>query len=152
MLARLATAPRVEWDPWDVTAPDGTRVEVKSSGYLQAWAQKRLSRPTFRVAAAYGWDPETAVWSTEQAFNADAYVFCLHTATTHDEYDPLDVSQWRFYVAGREAVAARGGASMGLTTLTQVAGDPLPLAGLRDAITLAGEQSRLARSRRPGQG
>lgn len=59
-----ATATRVEWDPWDVTAPDGTRIEVKSSGYLQAWTQEKLSRPTFRVAAAYGWDPDTAAWST----------------------------------------------------------------------------------------
>lgn len=38
-----ADAARVEWDPWDVAAPDGTRIEVKSSGYLQAWAQTRLS-------------------------------------------------------------------------------------------------------------
>src|SRR5687767_6019449 len=54
-----STAPRVEWDAWDVTAPDGTRIEVKSSGFLQAWAQARLSTPTFRVSAAYGWDGAT---------------------------------------------------------------------------------------------
>lgn len=140
-----ATAPRVEWDAWDVTAPDGTRIEVKSSGYLQAWAQTKLSRPTFRVSAAYGWDPETAAWSTAQAFNADAYVFCLHTATTHEEYDPLDVTQWKFYVAGQETVAARAGASMGLATLSRIAGDPVPFSGLGDAIASAGKSSRNAR-------
>lgn len=77
-----SVALRVEWDPWDVTSRDGTRIEVKSSGYLQSWAQKRLSTPVFQVAPAYGWDASTGAWSTEQAFNADVYVFCLHTATS----------------------------------------------------------------------
>lgn len=140
-----STTPRVEWDPWDVTAPDGTRVEVKSSGFLQAWVQKKLSNPTFRVAPAYGWDAETGAWSTEQGFNADAYVFCLHAAKTHDEYDPLTVSQWRFYVAGRASIEDQAGASMGLATLARVAGDPMPYSGLSDAITDAGMPSRLLR-------
>lgn len=140
-----STAARVEWDPWDVTAPDDTRIEVKSSGYLQAWGQQRLSRPTFRVAPAYGWDPATATWSAQQTFNADAYVFCLHTAKTHDEYDPLSVSQWLFYVADREAVAAKAGASMGVATLERVAGAPVTFAGLSSAIAEAGQVGRVRR-------
>ena len=116
---------RVEWDSWDVTAPDNTRIEVKSSGYLQAWAQKRLSVPTFRVSAAYGWDATRGEFSRQQAFNADVYVFCLHTAKTHDEYDPLNISQWKFYVAGREAIEARAGVQMGLAALAKVAGAPV---------------------------
>lgn len=141
-----STAMRVEWAPWDVTGPDGTRVEVKSSGYLQAWGQRKLSIPRFRVGAAYGWDEVTEAWSTKQAFNADAYVFCLHTAVTHEDYDALDISQWEFYVAEREAIEAQGGASMGLTTLARVAGPPLPFSGLGDAIASAGKPGRLARS------
>ncbi|UMG93571.1 hypothetical protein [Nocardioides sp. TF02-7] len=141
-----SAAPRVEWDPWDVTAPDGTRIEVKSSGFLQAWAQKKLSSPTFRVAPAYGWDTATGEWSGKQGFNADAYVFCLHTAKSHEEYDPLVIAQWRFYVAGRAAIEERAGASMGLTTLGRVTGDPIPYSDLREVIASAGEPSRLARS------
>ena len=60
-----APGPRVEWDAWDVTAPDGTRIEVKSSGFLQVWAQEKLSTPTFQVKAAYGWDTATSSWSPE---------------------------------------------------------------------------------------
>ena len=108
-----APGPRVEWDPSDVTAPDGTRIEVKSSGFLQAWAQKKLSTPTFQVKAAYGWDAATGSWSPEQVFNADVYVFCLHHVKTHDEYDPLVVSQWSFYVTDRATVEKQAGASMG---------------------------------------
>lgn len=141
-----STSARVEWDPWDVTAPDGTRIEVKSSGFLQAWAQKKLSSPSFRVAPAYGWDAKTGAWSTEQVFNADAYVFCVHTAQTHDEYNPLAVSQWRFYVAGRAVIEERAGASMGLATLAKVAGDPVLYSGLRKSIESAGRASRLTRA------
>ncbi|MFB9311647.1 hypothetical protein [Nocardioides plantarum] len=83
---------RVEWDPWDVTAPDGTTIEVKSSGFLQSWAQKKLSTPTFRVAPAYGWDAATNARSSERQYHADVYVFCLHTARTHDDYDPFSVA------------------------------------------------------------
>ena len=113
---------RVEWDPWDVTAPDGTKIEVKSSGFLQAWAQSRLSSPKFQVRPAYAYDPEVNSRSQVQDFNADVYVFCLHTAKTHEEYNPLAVSQWSFYVADRAAVLAQAGASMGLSTLARVAG------------------------------
>lgn len=140
-----ATA-RVEWDPWDVTAPDGTRIEVKSSGYLQVWTQEKLSKPSYRVAPAYGWDSTTGAWSAEQGFHADAYVFCLHTAKTHEEYDPLAVSQWRFYVAGRTAVEERAGAAMGLAKLVSVAGEPVPYHVLGETIAAVGEGSRLGRS------
>ena len=40
-------AARVEWDDYDVLAPDGTRIEVKSSGLLQAWEQAGPSRIVF---------------------------------------------------------------------------------------------------------
>ncbi len=34
-----STGLRIEWDPYDVLAPDGTTIEVKTSAYLQAWDQ-----------------------------------------------------------------------------------------------------------------
>ena len=67
-------------------------------------------------------------------------------AVTHDGYDALDVSQWEFYVADRGAIEAQRGASMGLATLSRVAGPPLPFPELGDAIASAGEPSRLTRS------
>lgn len=38
---------RIGWDNFDVLAPDGTRIEVKCSAFLQSWAQKRSSQLTF---------------------------------------------------------------------------------------------------------
>lgn len=130
-------AARVEWDPWDVTAPDGTRIEVKSAGFLQAWTQKQISRPNFQVTAAYRWDAVTGTSSPDQAFNADVYVFCLHTATSHEHYDPLDVGQWKFYVASRPLIEAQAGARMGLSTLARVCGEPVTYDSLATSIATA---------------
>lgn len=132
-----ADALRVEWDPWDVTAPDGTRIEVKSAGYIQAWAQQQLSTPSFRVAPAFGWDATTGTWSAEKGYNADVYVFGLHTARSHAEYNPLLISQWQFYVAGRPVMESRAGARMGLATIERICGDPVSYAELASAITAA---------------
>ncbi|RPK61828.1 hypothetical protein EES43_14965 [Streptomyces sp. ADI96-02] len=50
---------RVEWDTVDVRTPEGCRVEVKSAAYLQSWAQKALSKISFSIAPATGWDAST---------------------------------------------------------------------------------------------
>lgn len=42
-----ATSGRVEWDAFDVLAPSGARIEVRSSAYLQVWDQRRPSRIVF---------------------------------------------------------------------------------------------------------
>ncbi|GAB4065696.1 hypothetical protein GCM10028777_16080 [Angustibacter speluncae] len=132
-----ASGARVEWDPWDVTAPDGTKIEVKASGYLQSWAQRKVSTPSFQVAPAYGWDVASGARAREQGYHADVYVFCLHTARSHDNYDPLSTTQWVFYVAPRSRVQSRAGVRMGLVALTELAGDPVAYDNLRDAIRAA---------------
>lgn len=46
-------AARVEWDPHDVTTPDGIEIEVKSTAFLQSSAQQKtvtLSSLNSRVA------------------------------------------------------------------------------------------------------
>lgn len=95
-----AKGPRVEWDAYDVLAPDGTTVEVKTSAYLQAWEQRTTSRITFSGLKGRTWDTESGR-SAEQTYNADVYVFAVQTATTHEEHDALSTSQWEFYVLPR---------------------------------------------------
>jgi hypothetical protein len=128
-----ADTARVEWDPRDVTAPDGTRIEVKSSAYLQAWAQTKLSVPTFRVTPTRAWD-EVSGKRSVRTFNADVYVFCLHTARSHQHYNPLATNQWEFYVASRTDIESRKGQQMGLATLATVAGEPVGYEDLRARI------------------
>jgi hypothetical protein len=47
------------WAPYDVTAHDGAKVEVKSAAHLQSWSQKRYSRITFGIAKTLEWNPIT---------------------------------------------------------------------------------------------
>lgn len=74
-----ATGLRIEWDSHDVTAPDGTRIEVKTSGGIQAWELANPSKPKWSGLRARIWMP-TDGYSTEPSYNADVYVFCHHTA------------------------------------------------------------------------
>ena len=71
-------------------------------------------------------------------------MFCLHTAATHDDYDPLQVSQWRFYVANRSTIATRAGARMGIATLERICGDPVTYPALAATIAAAASSERKA--------
>ncbi len=94
--------PRVEWASFDVATPKGVRIEVKSSAYAQSWAQRGPSVITFDIAPRKSsWDPAT---NTEVRHDpprrvADVYVFCVLGDESGCEPDPLDLADWRFYVA-----------------------------------------------------
>ncbi|MFF4093154.1 hypothetical protein ACFYYY_04690 [Streptomyces sp. NPDC001834] len=144
-----------EWESFDVLAPDGLRIEVKTSAYLQAWGQRRLSEIRFSRLRGRTWTPEGG-GAAEQSYNADVYVFALHTARTHAAYDPLDIGQWRFHVASRALVEDTGQASLGLASVRRLCGEPVGYGGLAERITACG-RSRPApgtldvpTTRRPG--
>ena len=113
-----------EWENFDVLTPDGLRIEVKTSAYLQAWKQRRLSEIRFSRLRGRTWTPEDGS-AAAPSYNADVYVFALHAARTHAEYDPLDIGQWRFHVASRAVVEATGQASLGLAAVRRLCGDPV---------------------------
>jgi hypothetical protein len=69
--------PRDEWAAFDLITPDGIKIEVKSSAYIQSWHQKELSKISFSTKAAYVWDSETSTQSAIAYRSADVYVFCL---------------------------------------------------------------------------
>ncbi len=113
--------PPVEWDSYDVLTPDGVRVEVKCGAYLQTWAQSRLSTVTFGGLKARTWSAEEG-YSLAESYNADVYVFAVHTATDHASYDALDVDQWSFWVLPRSVVEVTGQRSLGLAGTSGGAG------------------------------
>ena len=89
---------RTNWDKYDVLSPEGIRIEVKAAGYIQSWAQKKLSTISFSIRPTYGWDAETNQYSEECVRQSDVYVFCLHKQTEQETVNILDVSQWTFFV------------------------------------------------------
>lgn len=89
---------RVEWDEVDLVSKDGIRIEVKSSAYLQSWHQQRPSVIQFNIAPTKGWSPETNLYDDEARRHADVYVFCLFACRKQEQANPLDMTQWEFYV------------------------------------------------------
>lgn len=87
---------RVAWDPFDLIAPSGRRIEVKSAAYLQSWDQEYYSKILFDIAPHKAWCAKTG-YSLEAKRNSDLYVFCVYTALSKDE-SILNLDLWDFYV------------------------------------------------------
>lgn len=94
----IASAERVSWDKYDLITEDGIAIEVKTSGYIQTWEQKRLSKPMFGIQPTYGWNSITNEYDTEQKRQSDIYVFCLHKHEDQATVNPLLIEQWDFYL------------------------------------------------------
>ncbi|MEP6781388.1 MAG: hypothetical protein ABJC26_15930 [Gemmatimonadaceae bacterium] len=113
---------RAEWDAFDLTTPDGIRVEVKSAAYIQSWHQKRESAIAFLVPKTLAWSAATNQQETVAKRHANVYVFAL----LHErvEPDPLDVRHWTFYVVATGVLDARTRSqhSISLASLIKVAG------------------------------
>ena len=98
---------RTEWDAYDVVTAGGLKVEVKSSAYIQTWKQDDLSRISFDIAAKKGWDAATNTSATTARRSADIYVFALHAHKDKATIDPLDVTQWQFFVLSTSVLNER---------------------------------------------
>ena len=89
---------RVSMDAYDLLSPDGIRVEVKSSAYIQAWESEHPARISFRIAPAKSLD-DSGNYSVDSQYcrHSDVYVFCVWTAMSREQ-NILDLSLWDFYV------------------------------------------------------
>lgn len=110
---------RVEWDDYDVLWND-VKIEVKSSAYLQSWAQRAPSQIRFTGLRGRSWGDITTGLSTETTYKADVYVLCAHTTREHEAYDPLDISAWEFYVLAKSTLAELNVQSISLATAARL--------------------------------
>lgn len=97
MALGISSGVRNDWEAYDLKF-NGWKIEVKASGYLQTWPQKRLSRPVFSIRSARSWDPVTGQWSNEVRRHSDLYVFCLHHHKDKTTVNPSNLAQWTFYI------------------------------------------------------
>ena len=90
--------PRVEWDAIDLVAPDGTKIEVKSSSYVQSWKQEDYSKISFGIERSKRpWDAAADTILDHAERVSDVYVFCLLARKCKD-VDPMNTDHWEFYV------------------------------------------------------
>lgn len=110
IVARLigdASTVRDEWGAWDLNTPEGIKVEVKSSAFIQSWRQAKPSAIKFGAAATWAWDPDTNLSATAARRQADVYVFALLDGLDQERIDPLNLDQWRFFVVATHTLDER---------------------------------------------
>ena len=93
-----ANGVRAEWDAFDVLSLKGRKVEVKSAAHVQSWKQNGPSPIRFNIRPTQGWNAATNEYSLEAKRQADVYVFAVLAHTEQHSIDPLNLSQWVFYV------------------------------------------------------
>ena len=103
---------RPGWTSYDVKTPAGIKVEVKSSAYIQNWAQKKESTPRFSIRQAFAWNPDT------------------------DTLDLLDVSQWDFYILPTAALKreAKEQKTIGLASLYRLGARKVSFGQIHDTL------------------
>ncbi len=130
----VITRPRVEWDAADLTYR-GSRIEVKTGAYVQAWPQTRPSRVSFDISKKRAWYAETNTYDRQLRRAADCFVFCVYVGQTRDPKAVLDTRQWQFYVSSTAQVEKLFG-DQKTVALSRVAHYCAPLAypNLRQAL------------------
>ena len=89
---------RNEWDAYDLITQNGTKIEIKTSGYLQSWHQNKLSAISFDIKPTTKWNPDTNKFEGKPKRQSDIYVFCLLHHKDKNTVDPLNLDQWTFYI------------------------------------------------------
>jgi hypothetical protein len=94
----IADGVRDVWSPFDLLTENNVKIEVKSAAYLQTWFQKTHSSISFDIGQTRGYDSATNQFETEIKRQADIYVFCLLHFKDKTNLNPMDLSQWEFYI------------------------------------------------------
>lgn len=113
---------RIAWRKYDLLSSEGIAIEVKTSGYLQTWGQDKLSALTFGIQPTYGWDESRNQYDSIKKRQADVYIFCVHNHTNPETVNPLEISQWDFYVLETEVLNRKVGVqkSISLSSLLKL--------------------------------
>lgn len=134
---RLTEEAHKAWAEYDLLLPNanggrGTRIEVKSSAYLQAPEFKQTKDATIQFGIA-------PVEVDEKLTRpSDVYVFCHFTPRfeERDTADPLDVAQWDFYLLATKQLDRElpGQKTIRLGPLKKLAGDSVQFSKLEKRI------------------
>ena len=131
---------REGWAPFDLTTPEGVRVEVKSAAHLQSWYQKKPSVISFSIKKSTAWNPDTNQFEGDQRRQADVYVFALLAHQDKATLDPLNLDQWEFYVLATQAIEEHRAdkQSISLAALRRLGAGPHSYQNLRRVVAEAG--------------
>jgi len=115
------------WNSWDIDGPNATRLEVKSSAYIQSWynwsvsqGREGISVPRFDIAERKSfWDGESEVEFKGLGRAAHLYIFALHAEKDPEVADHRVPEQWNFYIVKSETLPV-GQKSIGLSGIQKL--------------------------------
>lgn len=130
---------RIEWDSVDVVTQSGIKIEVKSSAYLQSWKCNNLSRIQFDIAPKLSWDSLSNKYFDKIGRYSDVYVCCLFACQNPTIANPMDMSQWEFYVIPTTTLNAHNltQKSISLNTLIKIGAQKVTYSNILKAVELA---------------
>ena len=133
-----------DWGPYDILTPEGIRIEVKCSAYLQAWKQANLSKIIFGIPQTHKSDFEADAfdYNAELLRQSDVYVFCVETCQIRDELNERDLSQWDFYVIPTARINDKLGSQkrVSLSILQKIGAKQVSFCDLKAAVLEAYQQ------------
>lgn len=131
--------PRLEWDCYDLVYR-ATRIEVKSSAYIQTWHTDptKRSKPSYSVPPHECWDARTSANDLTRKRHAHLYIFCIFPLNSDDNgRDVLAVDAWGFYItttANLEQHISPQTKSVSITAVHKICGPSVTYANLKAAI------------------
>ena len=137
----LLDDPREGWKPWDLETKTGIKVEVKTSGCLRRKNNDIVPVKNIKFdidMVNVDEDPEKGL-PAMRGRPATVYVFCLHNSLDPNTLNPLNPSQWNFYVIATAVLDAKRpkGKSTSLKPLKKLGVEETDFAGLKHAIIRA---------------
>ncbi|HVR35661.1 MAG TPA: hypothetical protein VMS21_07395 [Methylomirabilota bacterium] len=111
----VATGVRDPSLPFDLRSPGGLQIEVKSAASLQSSSRREPSTISFSIRETRAWDSAANEMSEVSSRQADLYVFALLAHRDPGTLNPLELSQWEFYLLPAETLADREGSRKLLT-------------------------------------
>ena len=130
---------RLNWDGYDIKMLDGTKIEVKVSGYLQSWNHNKLSIIGFDIKEKDPWIESEARYLGQKCRYADIWVFAVHREQDRSAVNPFDTDQWEFLVTSTKWLNETFGAqkSVRYSTLLAKGLKPVEFSALGREIELA---------------
>ena len=106
---------RQSWDDFDLCTPEGTKVEVKSTGQFQSWGSES-TRPVFTRLCGRALTADGAKYDGEPKVRADVFVFCYHSGR-----NALAMTEWQFHVVSGSVIDALNQKSITLSRIWKLA-------------------------------
>lgn len=124
------------WQAYDLLAPNGRKIEVKTTSFAQIWKYgEKNRRPLFVIKPTRYYTHEKGL-EDKVSYNADIYVLCYYSWTDSNSMDVTNISHWKFWVFSLSELLSilNGKKSISVKKLEQLCSKPLTAFELKDAV------------------